>query len=83
MSKEEKSGAAQTATSKSEMGVRDVIRTMKKNKKAIGTLKTIGAKKPGIAQAIAAIEEEQSKLKGVAQAIVMREIEVALKDDDE
>lgn len=80
--KKGENGPASTSESKREIGVRDVIRTMKKNKKAIGTLKAIGAKKPGIAQAIEAIEAEQTKLKDVALKMVAREIDEALKDEE-
>lgn len=83
MAKQKENGPAETASSKSEVGVRDVIRTMKKNKKAIATLNAIGAKKPGIAEAIGAIEAEQGKLEALAMTIVKKQIADALADDAE
>ena len=85
MAKDEKSGAAQTATSKTELGIRDIIRTMKKNQKAAKTLAAMpAAAKAGtpINLAIKAINEEQDKLVGLAMETVKREIANALKQDE-
>lgn len=78
-----KSGAATTNSKLADLSVRDVIRTMKKNQKAIKVLQKVGANKAGIKEAIVAIGDEQGKLKNLAMQAVAKQIEMALADDEE
>ncbi len=66
-----------------EFSVRDVIRTIKKNAKAIRILQKIGGTKPSIKEAILAIGQEQEKLKQFAMQGVAKQIELALTDDED
>lgn len=82
---ESANGPATTATSRTEVGVRDIIRTMKKNKKGISALQGLpnAAKNPALISAIDALKAEQAKLKDVALKIVAQQIEDALNGGDE
>lgn len=77
-----KSGAATTNSGITDFSVRDVIRTMKKNAKAIRVLQGVGITKPGIKEAVAAIAAEQEKMKNFAMQAVAKQIDAALRDDD-
>lgn len=79
MSKQNESA---TKSQIADFSVRDVIRTMKKNAKAVKVLTGVGAGKPGIKEAIAAIAAEQDKLKNFAMQAVAKQIDAALRDDE-
>src|SRR5690606_5608630 len=61
-----KMAKANTNSSVADFSIRDVIRTAKKNAKAVKTLKGIGGNKPGIKEAIDAITAENEKLTNYA-----------------
>lgn len=71
-----------TKTSITDFSIRDVIRTMKKNVKAVNVLKNVGANKPGIKEAIIAITAENEKLKTFAMQMVGKQIDAAMAEDE-
>jgi hypothetical protein len=73
--------AATTASDRAELSIRDYIRALKKNAKAIRTLEGVGANKPGIKQAIEALLAENEKVKHIAMQSVAKQIELALKEE--
>jgi hypothetical protein len=72
---------ATTASERVELSIRDYIRVLKKNVKAIRTLEGIGANKPGIKQAIEALVAENEIVKNSALHSVAKQIELALKEE--
>lgn len=83
MAKQTENSKAVTNSQVAELSVRDCIRTLKQNRRAIRTLTKIGAKTPGIADAIAAVLAKNEEIKKLAVQSVLAQIEQALKEDDE
>lgn len=73
--KSQTNGKAVTDATKTEATLRDIMRQAKRNKKVIETLVEMKSKNPAIAQAVAAVKDEQVKLKSVAAALVAKELD--------
>lgn len=81
MSKQANGGTAQGAqpAKQSEPSLRDFVRTLKKNAKALKALQALG-NKPGLKEAITSVEAENAKIVEAAKKFVERELTDAIKN---
>lgn len=77
--KSQQSGAPVTASSATEVGVKDVVRTLKKYVKAEKTLASI----PGMKEAILKVKEEKVKCRAYAHKLLDKELDEAEKGNED